>query len=258
MAETAGNDGNPLKKWVGHLLELFFPADCQACKNELGSSKVPFFCESCWSGIQPIEGPLCPQCGRPFSSSIALAYSPGHRCGDCRAHPPHFDNVTTPYPYEGTLAKGISLFKYQRQVSLVDPMMKLATPFLHSLERAEVILPVPLHRARLKKREFNQSLILADALGKLLKKPTLGHLLVKVSHTDRQVRLSRRLRRKNLEKSLMILDEKAVSGKNVLLVDDVFTTGSTLNECARVLKKAGSREVYGFALARTLLKRPPG
>ncbi|MBI1823254.1 MAG: ComF family protein [Nitrospirae bacterium] len=241
-------------RWTRHFLELFFPAECQACKKELGQSRVPLFCEPCWSGIRPLEGPFCPQCGRPFLSSIALSYSPGHRCGDCRATPPYFDQMTIPFSYEGTLAKSIYFYKYRRQVSLIKSLVELVRPHLAPLKKAEVILPVPLHPTRLREREFNQSLLLADALGLILKRPVWGHVLVKVSQTTHQVKLSGRGRRKNLDRSLTVPNPKHVSGKTVLLVDDVFTTGSTMNECAKVLKKVGSQEVYGFAIARTRLK----
>ncbi len=242
-------------QWFYPILDLLFPAACHACQGELRKSAIPFFCEACWSGIRPLEGPFCPQCGKPFSSSWALSFSPGHRCGDCRSDPPFFDRIMTPYSFDGVLAKAVFLYKYNRKVSLASPLVALILPFLESIEKIDLILPVPLHQERLREREFNQSLLLGNVLGKVLKKPVEEHLLIKIKPTDHQMKLNRSDRRKNLKHSFRVSDARRIAGKKVLLVDDVFTTGATMNECAKVLKKEGCQEVIGCAIGRTLLKR---
>lgn len=243
------------RRLVYPILDLLFPAACHACRGELRKSAIPFFCEACWSGIRPLEGPFCPQCGKPFSSSSALSFSPGHRCGDCRSAPPFFDRMTTPYSFDGVLAKGLFLYKYNRKVALASPLSALILPFLESIGKIDLILPVPLHPERLREREFNQSLLLGNILGREFKKPLKERLLIKVKPTEHQMKLNRRDRRKNLKHSFAVSDPKKIAEKRVLLVDDVFTTGATMNECAKVLKKAGCREVAGCAIARTLLKK---
>lgn len=237
------------------LLALLFPSACHACKEELKNNAVPFFCNSCWSGVRPMEGPFCPQCGKPFASSSALSFSPAHRCGDCRSDPPFFDRMIAPYSFEGTLSKGLFLYKYSRKVSLASPLAALIIPFLETIEKNDYILPVPLHRERLREREFNQSLLLGSVLERVLKIPLKEDLLIKLKPTGHQMKLSRSDRRINLKNSFAVSDPKKIAGKKVLLIDDVFTTGMTMNECAKVLKKAGCREVVGSAVARTLLKK---
>jgi ComF family protein len=183
-----------------------------------------------------------------------LAYSPNHHCGECRRRVPFFDRIITPYAYEGTLARGIALFKAGRKTALVNALASLAFPFAAELRVAEIIIPVPLHPARLRAREFNQSLLLGDALARILNKPVKAHLLVKSGVTGLQKKLGRSDRQKNLKNSFELLNKAEIRGKSILLVDDVYTTGSTMNECAKVLKKGGSGPVTGYAVARTMLK----
>jgi ComF family protein len=117
---------------------------------------------------------------------------------------------------------------------------------------ADVIIPVPLHPARLRAREFNQSLLLADQLGRHLSRPVSATNLVRIALTDPQTALSRQARLRNLRKAFTIRRPQELSEKRILLVDDVFTTGTTLNECAKTLRKAGSGPVFALTLARTI------
>ncbi|MBI1821305.1 MAG: ComF family protein [Nitrospirae bacterium] len=243
-----------LTQLVTIFLEIFFPAHCHHCRSPLRHGSVPFFCDACWSTIRPLGGPFCPQCGKSFVSASALSFSPTHRCGDCRKTRPQYDSLITPYSFEGVLSEAISLLKYQKKTALIPPLSRLAFPFLTDLSRIDFILPVPLHSTRLKAREFNQSLLLAETAGRLLRKPLEIHLLKKNTPTDPQMKLSQADRKGNLKNSFTLANPGHVKGKTILVVDDVFTTGATLNECAKVLKKGGCRKVVGFALARTLLR----
>lgn len=243
-----------IRQAAGRFLELFFPAQCHSCEAPLATAPVPFFCGPCWLGIQPLQGPFCPRCGKPFSSPWALSFSPGHLCGDCRATPPFYDRMITPYPFTGVLAEAIFLFKYRKKTALSRPFFTLASSHLESLQGIDLVLPVPLHGLRLKEREFNQSLLLAEAIGANLRKPVPADLLKKDKITDSQMKLSRSARQKNIKNTFSLTGLPEVLDKTVLLVDDVFTTGATLNECARVLKRGGCKKVIGFALARTLLR----
>src|SRR2546422_5775882 len=96
------------------ILHWVFPTDCAVCKRPAVDRRLPFFCRDCWETIRPIEGPVCPRCGRPFDSPLALTSSPGHRCGPCRKKLPVFDRALSPYRYEGVLEKAVHLFKYRR------------------------------------------------------------------------------------------------------------------------------------------------
>jgi ComF family protein len=116
----------------------------------------------------------------------------------------------------------------------------------------DVILPVPLHRTRLRAREFNQSLLLADQLGRYLTLPVSATNLVRTAATEPQTTLTRQARLQNLKKAFAVQKPQAIAGKRILLVDDVFTTGTTVNECAKTLRKAGSGPVFALTLARTV------
>jgi ComF family protein len=117
---------------------------------------------------------------------------------------------------------------------------------------ADVIIPVPLHPARLRTREFNQSLLLADQLSRYLSRPVSAGNLVRIAATDPQTTLTRKARLRNLRNAFNIRRPQDLAEKRILLVDDVFTTGTTLNECAKILRKAGAGPVFALTLARTV------
>jgi ComF family protein len=117
---------------------------------------------------------------------------------------------------------------------------------------ADILIPVPLHPSRLREREYNQSLLLADQLTRQFGIPLLYDNLVRVRATPPQTELTRAARLNNLRRSFAVLRPDEITGKRILLVDDVMTTGTTVNECAKALRKAGSADVYVGALARTL------
>jgi ComF family protein len=116
----------------------------------------------------------------------------------------------------------------------------------------DLLVPVPLHPTRLRAREFNQSLLLADQLGRHLKRPVSATVLVRVLATDPQTTLSRQERLRNLRQAFAVRNAEALAGRRVLLIDDVFTTGTTLNECAKTLRKGGALSVSALTLARTI------
>jgi ComF family protein len=231
------------------LLHAILPVDCAACGRALDDDPVPFFCRSCWATIKPIGGPSCPRCGRPFRTPVALQYSPGHLCGACRSHPPSFTQAWPLYPYEPPLKEALVLFKYRRKVSLATALGDLFSTASSQLPEVDLVIPVPLHPERLRDREFNQSLLLADRLGRTLHRPVSCRDLVRVRHTVPQTELSRRSRLKNLRKAFIVLAPERVRNKRILLIDDVLTTGTTVNECAKTLRRAGSGDVYVAALA---------
>lgn len=135
---------------------------------------------------------------------------------------------------------------------MAKPLARLMISALPSEIDADVIIPVPLHPARLRAREFNQSLLLADQLGRHLARPVSVANLVRTIATDPQTTLSRRERLRNLRNAFEIRKPQDLSGKRILLVDDVFTTGTTLNECAKTLRDAGTGPVFALTLARTI------
>jgi len=233
-------------------LRFLLPVDCAACGASLTDDPVPLFCTGCWSTIAPLPSSRCARCDRPFPSSAATAHSPSHRCQPCMEHPPAYTKAWTLYPYLPPLQDAICLLKYRGKVALVPELADLMIERLPPLGPVDLIMPVPLHPRRLREREFNQSLLLADRLSQSTKIPLSFTNLVRVRPSPPQTSLSRKDRRRNLRGAFAVRDRAAVKGKRVLLIDDVFTTGATVNESAKALRKAGSGDVYALTLARTM------
>lgn len=234
------------------LLHAVFPADCASCGARLTDDPVPFFCRTCWAGIKPLSPPSCPRCGLPFASAVALTFSPDHRCLSCRKHPPAFTRAWACYAYEPPLQQAVHLFKYRGKVVLAKALGRLLWQAWPRTPEIDVLMPVPLHPSRLRAREYNQSLLLADQVSRDLRVPLVFDNLVRLRATPPQTELSRTERLANLRRSFAVRRPADVAGKRVLLVDDVMTTGTTFNECAKALRKAGADDVYAVALARTL------
>ena len=231
---------------------LLLPSHCTLCDLPLKDDSVPFFCRQCWACIRPLQGPACPRCHRPFASAAAVTHSPTHECHDCRTRNPFYQRVWAAYAYTPPLQDAIALFKYQRKVSLADSLGALLTQAIPQNLVTDLLMPVPLHPNRLRHREFNQSLLLADRIRPALQRPISYWNLVRTLDTDPQITLPRSARLQNLRQAFALRQPREVAGKRILLIDDVFTTGATVNECARVLLEAGAREVSVLALARSL------
>jgi ComF family protein len=181
-----------------------------------------------------------------------LAYSPDHLCGPCRLHPPAYTRAWSIYPYIEPLHDAIRLFKYQKKVAMADALGELLNAVPLPFPAFDIIMPVPLHPVRLREREYNQSLLLADRLNRQLRLALSYDNLVRSRHTAPQTELSRAVRLTNLRRAFDVLRPAEVHGKRVLLVDDVMTTGATVNECAKTLRRAGTADVYVCTLARTI------
>jgi ComF family protein len=237
------------------LVDVILPRHCYHCGQSVVSDGRGGFCDSCWGMIRLIKPPYCPCCGEPFRSPIALMYSPEYRCGICRAEPPPFDHARAIGRYEGPLRQAIHLLKYHGKLRLKRPLLQLALKHFdaHFPSTAyDAIVPVPLHRERLMQREFNQAAVLAKGLAGHLNVPVQERLLVRVRSTRPQVELSGSERRQNVRQAFAVTHAAALENKQVLVVDDVFTTGATLGEVARTLKASGATRVDVFALARVL------
>ena len=237
---------------IRRLLHAVLPVQCASCDVALSEDPVPFFCRSCWDGIQPLRGPFCPCCGRPFVSSYALQHSPDHLCGPCRSDPPTYTRAWSLYPYTSPLQEAVRLFKYNKKVVLANALGALMNRAMIDSIPIDVIIPVPLHLTRLRDREYNQSLLLADRLSQARHIPLSYDNLIRTRETAPQTELSRAVRMKNLRRAFTVRRPQDISGKHVLIIDDVFTTGTTVNECAKTLSKAGASKVYVCTLARTI------
>jgi ComF family protein len=240
-------------KLLAELIDLIYPPRCHICKAflrenaaHLGREELSL-CQACHRSLNAVTSPLCPVCGKPF----AVRSGEDHTCEDCLLKRPFYDIARSPYVYEGNLMKAIHEFKYGKKSYLVRSLGPLLASYADTwLGRHNdlLVMPVPLHPKRLKERGFNQSLLLARHVASRLE-ASLDYLsLRRTRWTKPQIGLTSDERKKNVRRAFEIVHPEGLKGKTVLLVDDVATTGSTLNECARALKKARVKEVFCLAL----------
>ena len=156
------------------------------------------------------------------------------------------------YPYVPPLQEALCLFKYRGKITLAPTLARLMIDQLPPLDPVDLIMPVPLHSERLREREFNQSLLLADLIGRHLHCPVSYTNLLRIVPSQPQTMLSRKDRLRNLRKAFSLRHPDRIAKKRILLIDDVYTTGTTVNECAKTLRKTGSGDVYVLTLARTV------
>jgi ComF family protein len=228
--------------------ELIFPAYCLECKRQLPCWELPLFCTDCLARISFIGSPICVCCGVPFASGR------DHLCGQCLAKPYFFQLARSAVLYREPVASLISSFKFNGDLTGLSTLAMLTTASagFRMLSRPDLIVPVPLHKERLRKRSFNQALLLAQAIFPEHRRKIIPSLLVRNRVTAPQTGLSGTQRRKNLSRAFSVKRPEMVRGQKILLVDDVFTTGSTVNECARVLSQSGARKIDVLTLARAL------
>ena len=207
------------------------------------------FCGHCATAVVRLSGPVCFVCSVPFASDAATSHSPSHRCGECCENPPPFSKTITPFLYEGPLATAICQFKYQKKPHLAAPLAML---IMNDLARISVdyIMAIPLSPSRLRSREFNQSLLLAQHIGNTLSLPYFIDAMIRVRETPPQVGLSRKERDENIKGAFQVTQPDEIKNRRILLVDDVYTTGATLKEGAKVLMRAGAKEVIVATVAR--------
>ncbi|MBW1731551.1 MAG: ComF family protein [Deltaproteobacteria bacterium] len=243
---------------LSSLIDLIYPPRCLLCEEFLWNDPVIIqgerlhICRSCLSTFKRIDSPLCPSCGRPFPADTG----PDHLCEDCLREPPAYDALAAPFLFEAPLMDAIHSLKYGGKAHFARTLGPLLAEFAFNwLDGSDVsiVMPVPLHRRRLRQRGFNQSLLLARYVANALNCELDFLSLVRVKSTPPQTGLGRKERLKNLRHAFELRKPKKVSDQLVVLIDDVATTGTTFNECAKVLKKAGAVEVLAVALARAVL-----
>ncbi len=233
---------------LGPIINLLYPALCRAC-----SKKIDRFdrniCPDCVGRIKERLPPFCVKCGRHLIGDPGLIDT----CADCKNEAPYFDRAWSAYYYDGILKDLIHDFKYKKITSLSTDFTALIVNFMKKYavgKDCQMILSIPMHPDRLFKREINHSDVMARALGKTTGIPYSENTLIKTKDTSLQSKLKRNARIKNLHSSFSLKNAGIVRGKNILLVDDLFTTGSTVNECSRLLKSRGAGYIEVITLAR--------
>jgi len=240
-----------LRHLLGIIGDICFPPRCLFCGVDLPPGEKLLLCDDCQPNLNLLTGDCCPRCGKPH-----LASSGDHLCGPCLRGDTHFEAGRSVVAYEGPLRDCVHAFKYGRQTACLATFGLLFRQVVADsfLFEADLILPVPLHKARLRQRGFNQSTMLAREFFPERKRKISTSVLLRQRSTAPQTSLSGRERRTNLRGAFRVKNPDRVKGKRVVLVDDIYTTGSTLNECARTLKKAGAERVTALTLARVIDK----
>lgn len=237
-----------VKSILTGIADVIFPPRCMACSSVL-SDGGQLFCPHCFSHIKFIRSPLCSRCGCPFSE-------PGesdHICGDCLQTGPAFVVARALGQYESLLMDLIHRFKYGGKVSLGERMGEMMAGFVYPSFRIadySLIMPVPLHPRRLRQRGFNQALVLAGEIARVFSLGLDFLNLKRVVFTEPQVGLGKEMRERNIKGAFSVTDKGRIAGERIILIDDVFTTGSTAKECARVLMKNEAEKVAVLTLAR--------
>lgn len=221
-------------------LSIVYPPQCIACTGATGEAHA--LCATCWAGIPFISEPVCARLGTPFAHD----FGPSMLSPAAIADPPRFDSGRAVALHEGVAKAMVARLKYGERLDLARAMGRMMVqaggPLLAS---AELLIPVPMHRGRLWQRRYNQAALLANEIGARTGKPVPCDVLLRVKRTPPQVGLSRNERRSNLAGAFRIAPDKRgmVEGRHCLVIDDVRTTGSTLNACAHILRQAGAARI---------------
>ena len=219
-------------------LDLLFPKWCVGCGKE-----GDFICHSCYQSLPRITPPLCPRCGRPQPSSIL--------CPNCISWQAAIDGIRSPFQFDGVIRQAIHQLKYKNLRALTEPLAKFLNDYLTTNPiPGETLVPVPLHRKRLRERGYNQSSLLAQGLGKLTSLPVVDDCLIRQRHALPQARTQTVEERRSNVADAFTCRDHGLKDKQVLLIDDVATSGATLDACAVALKAAGATSVWGLTLAR--------
>ena len=228
-------------------LNVLLPPLCVACSGPTAEAHA--FCAACWGALNFITDPLCACCGIPFEYAV----DEGALCGACIAEPPLFTEARAPLSYDNESRALIIPFKTSDRTDFAIPFARLMLQAgIDMLEASDVIVPVPLHPFRLFARRYNQAAMLAAGVAALAKKEKRLDALNRKKRTPSQGTLHRSERQRNVAGAFAVKpsQKKHIENHRVLLIDDVLTTGATANACARVLLKAGAKQVRVLALAR--------
>lgn len=218
------------------LIDLLYPPRCAGC-GRVGA----LFCAACQARIEPLPAPACPHCGQPRPDD--------ELCPECRAAPSHLDAIRATAIFAHPLRDAIHALKYNNAAALAGPLgARMAVAWQAAGLSADLIMPVPLHRGRLAERGYNQAALLARVLGRTAGVPVDERSLARQRATAHQVGLGRADRQVNVAGAFAC--QRGLAGLRVALVDDVCTTGSTLEACAKAVRAAGASSVWAFTLAR--------
>ena len=225
---------------------FLYPAKCRVCEAFLEVTSIPYICANCWHDIQFLEPPWCDICGTPNVDG---------RCDKCATSPPRYGKLRSIAFYQTTLQQAIHLFKFEKKKVFAQHLIQLVNAYMPAdccIAEYDFILPVPIHKKRLRERGFNQATLLAKGIAQAEGVPILTDTLVRHRHTVAQSNLGMEARQQNIIGAFEIRNSHVIHNKRILIIDDVFTTGATIREAVNELWKADPAEVDVLTLARTL------
>ncbi len=235
---------------ISGLCEIVYPKACHVCRNKITAASIGgLVCATCWSKIKLNLPPFCASCGRNLTGRKSL----NNICDSCSKEPLHFDHAFSPCLYEGPIKELIHAFKYKNKDYLsgllAQPMIEFIKIYNLPMRLIDAVAAVPLSAAKLREREFNHALLLARHIGKEFNKEIMENKLLRLRNSRSQTELNDQERRLNVKDAFAVTDVTALNAKNILLIDDVLTTGATASEAAKALKMAGANNVYVLTLA---------
>ncbi len=227
------------KRLQRSLIDFVFPPICVQCKK-VGA----ILCVDCMANLPRISKTICTRCGRPTAKAVST-------CRNCERRPFPLAHIRAPLTYKGPITTIIHKLKYKHQFALAAPLAQIILEsWLPDNKPYGIIVPIPLHSQRQKKRGFNQSALLAKHLGEHLKLPVKETALQRIRHTPPQVGLRANERLVNMQGAFQA-NPQQVSGQSIILIDDVYTTGATMSAAANALLTAGATTVSGYCIAQT-------
>jgi len=236
-------------KIIHKIIDFIFPPQCYICKEMLHGENG--LCFKCISKINFITNPKCYYCGRPFEFKLSQNEKSKHLlCAKCLTKKPKFDRCISAVRYDNISKKLILPFKHNDKTQLANLMGKIMfNTGKELLKETDIIIPIPIHFTRLLKRKYNQASLIGNIISKLSKKEIQHNNLVRIVATKSQGHLNQEQRKQNIHNAFTVRNPKNIKGKTILLIDDVYTTGVTANECAKTLKKHGAKKVFVLTFA---------
>lgn len=236
---------------IEKIINFIFPTHCLFCEKIINRNSS--FCHKCWTNLQFIKDPKCPICSYPFEIEIPTMQP---FCAKCLSKKPSYDKIITIFRYNFVIKKIIANFKYHKQTYLAKKIAQIILPkLINEINENDIMVAVPLHFNKLKIRKFNQANMISQQIYKKLPiKPIFYHdLIFRNKDTKPQVLLRGQDRITNLKKAFIINKKylQSIKDRRIFLVDDIVTTGSTVESCAKTLKKKGAKEVIVVCLAKT-------
>lgn len=234
-----------ISSFFGSLADFVFPPFCSHCNRRAPEGLAGGICRDCWAAVKTWRDGQCQRCGQPSAEGGSLCRHcliPGWGCGD----------VKTIGPFEPPLSEAVHMLKYSDAKSVsrrLGAMMAERIVPDQRYNKADLVLAVPLHKARKRERGYNQAQLLAEQLGKTLGIASPEGLVTRARHTRSQTTLNKEQRLSNVEGIFAVHNPDRIKGRSIILVDDVLTTGATIGSCGRSLLSAGAREVLAMTAA---------